>query len=154
MIKQCVAMVAHFEGFSSHPYRCPAGVWTIGYGTTRYPNGIRVRDTDDECTREQAFEWLNHELIKAERIVISSCSVYLNELQRAAIASFVYNLGSGAFRASTLRKRINSMKWDDVPYQLSRWNKAGGKVLRGLSRRRAAEAELWRRGTGDLSNVG
>jgi lysozyme len=67
----------------------------------------------------------------------------LNENQRAAVASFIYNLGRGAFRASTLRKRINAGEFDDIPYQLSRWNKAGGRILRGLVRRRAAEANLW-----------
>jgi len=64
-------------------------------------------------------------------------------MQRAALSSFVYNFGSGAFRASTLRRKINAGDFDDVPYQMSRWNKAGGRVLRGLTRRRAAEVELW-----------
>jgi len=143
MIKRGVDLVTLFEGYSSTPYRCSAGVWTIGFGTTRYPNGKRVTKFDPECTRGKAEAWLHHELVKAERAVIRYCKPYLNDIQRAALASFVYNLGSGAFRASTLRRRINSNDWEDVPYQLSRWNKAGGRVLRGLSRRRAAEAELW-----------
>ena len=146
MIKEGVDLVIGFEGYSSTPYRCAAGVWTIGYGTTRYPDGRRVTGDDPECTKEQAEAWLHHELEKAERTVIRYTSIYLNDLQRAALASFVYNLGSGAFRASTLRRRINSNNWEDVPYQLSRWNKAGGRVLRGLVRRRAAEAELWTNG--------
>lgn len=146
MIKEGVDLVTLFEGYSSIPYRCAAGVWTIGFGTTRYPGGRRVTESDPDCTREQAEQWLHHELEKAERVVIRYCKIYLNDKQRAALASFVYNLGSGAFRASTLRRRINSGDWDDVPYQMSRWNKAGGQVLRGLVRRRAAEAELWNTG--------
>lgn len=146
MIKAGVELVTHFEGYSSTPYRCAAGVWTIGFGTTRYPDGRRVTSDDPDCTREQAEEWLHHALEKAEHVVINYCTLYLNQNQRAALASFVYNLGSGAFRASTLRRRINGGDWDDVPYQISRWNKAGGRVLRGLTRRRAAEVELWNRG--------
>jgi lysozyme len=146
MIKEGVDLVIRFEGYSSTPYRCAAGVWTIGYGTTRYPDGRRVTGDDPECTKQQAEAWLHHELEKAERAVIMYCKPYLNDKQRAALASFVYNLGSGAFKASTLRRRINSGDWDDVPYQLSRWNKAGGRVLRGLVRRRTAEAELWNDG--------
>tara|TARA_R110002126_G_scaffold159137_2_gene306499 strand:+ start:76 stop:528 length:453 start_codon:yes stop_codon:yes gene_type:complete len=143
MIKAGVDLVIRFEGYSSTPYRCATGVWTIGFGTTRYPDGRRVTGYDSECTREQAESWLHHELEKAERAVIRYCKPYLNENQRAPLASFVYNLGSGAFRASTLRRRINTGDWDDVPYQIQRWNKAGGRILRGLTRRRAAEVELW-----------
>lgn len=143
MIKEGVELVVSFEGYSSTPYRCAAGVWTIGYGTTRYPDGRRVTSSDPECTRSEARAWLHHELDKAEYTVIRYCKPYLNPGQRAALASFIYNLGSGAFRASTLRRRINSSDWGDVPHQMSRWNKAGGRVLRGLVRRRAAEINLW-----------
>ncbi len=149
MIKEGVDLVSAFEGYSSTPYLCPAGVWTLGYGTTRYPDGRRVSGSDPNCTERQAERWLHHELEKAERVVICYCKPHLNDMQRAALASFVYNLGSGAFRASTLRRRINSGDWGDVPYQLSRWNKAGGRVLRGLVIRRAAEADLWIRGVND-----
>jgi len=143
MIKEGVDLVIHFEGYSSAPYKCSAGVWTIGYGTTRYPNGVRVRANDTPCTRDQAFSWLDHELTVCESAVIRYTDVYLNDIQRAALASFAYNLGVGAFRASTLRRRINSGDWDDVPYQINRWNKASGRILRGLVRRRKAEADMW-----------
>ena len=146
MIKEGVDLVTLFEGYSSSPYRCAAGVWTIGFGTTRYPDRRRVTKSDPDCTREQAEQWLHHELEKAEQVVIRYCKIYLNKKQRAALASFVYNLGSGAFRASTLRRKINAGDFDDVPYQMSRWNKAGGRVLRGLTSRRAAEVELWKAG--------
>lgn len=153
MIPAGVNLVIAFEGYSSKPYKCAAGVWTIGYGTTRYPNGVRVTGDDPECTQEQAYSWLEHELLQCEKVVIRLCKHYINEEQRAALASFVYNVGSGAFRASTLLKRINTGEWDDVPYQLSRWNKAGGRVLRGLSRRREAEAHLWLTGLAERNSI-
>lgn len=143
MIKEGVDLVTRFEGCSLSAYRCAASVWTIGLGTTRYPRGVRVKGIDPNCTREEAEQWLHYTLERCEHRVINYCKVYLNPYQRAALASFVYNLGSGAFYASTLRRRINSGDWDDVPYQMSRWNKGGGRVLRGLVRRRAAEIELW-----------
>lgn len=143
MNKAGTGLVAGFEGYSDTPYLCPAGVWTIGFGTTRYPGGKRVTGLDIPCSKDQAKGWLNHELERSEHYVINSCPVYLNENQRAALASFVYNLGRGAFRASTLRKRIIAGRFDDVPYQLSRWNKAGGRILQGLVRRRKSEAALW-----------
>jgi lysozyme len=145
MIKDGVDLVMNFEGYSSTPYRCPAGVWTVGYGTTRYPEGHRVRGDDGSCTREQAEGWLLYELQKAECVVVRYIKRYLNANQRAALASFVYNLGSGAFRASTLRRKINTGDWEDVPYQFSRWNKAGGRVMKGLILRRAAEISMWSR---------
>ena len=146
MIKEGVELVAHFEGFRARPYLCAAGVWTIGEGTTRYPTGRRVRGTDPDCTREQARAWLTWALEQSEKAVLRLTTPPLNDKQLAALASFVYNLGSGAFRASTLRRRINSGDFDDVPYQLSRWNKGGGRVLRGLVLRRDAEARLWLEG--------
>lgn len=143
MIQVGVDLVKHFESYSSAPYLCPAGVWTIGWGTTRYPNGRRVTAHDKPCSRKDAEYWLHHELNKAERVVTDYCTAELNEYQRAALISFVYNLGAGAFIASTLRRRLNTGEFDDVPYQLSRWNKAGGRILRGLIRRRKAEIKLW-----------
>lgn len=147
MIKEGIELVKRFEGFYATPYKCPGGVWTIGYGTTLYPSGRRVKENDRACTLEQAEKWLHHELDKCECVVIKYCKPYLNQKQRAALSSFVYNLGKGAFLASTLRRRINNGDFGDVPYQIKRWNKAGGKVLRGLIRRREAEAELWGSGT-------
>ncbi len=152
MIDEGVDLVAAFEGLSTTTYLCPAVVWTIGYGTTRYPNTVRVTEPDPDCTVEQAEHWLEHELASSERVVMAYCSVYLNAFQRAALASFVYNLGSGAFRASTLRKRVNSGDWDDVPTQMRRWVYAGGKKLSGLVRRREAEIALWEVGVECYSN--
>lgn len=138
-----IELAQEFEGLSLVPYYCPANVATTGYGSTYYRDGTRVKITDDPITQGEAYGMLFHEMEVAEMAVIRATKVYLNGNQRAALASFVYNLGAGAFRASTLRRRINSGDFDDVEYQLSRWVNAGGKRLNGLVRRRKAEADLF-----------
>jgi len=150
MIQEAVDLVKHFEGFRAKPYLCPSDVWTIGFGTTWYPSGRRVSRVDPSCTQEQAEVWLRFVLEEAEQSAISLCRVYLSPFQRGALASFIYNVGEGAFRASTLRKRINDMEWEDVPFQFRRWKFAGGRVLGGLVRRREAEIGLWERGLKEL----
>lgn len=142
MINETLTLVKAFEGKSHTAYLCPAMVWTIGYGTTRYPGGIRVKAGDD-CTDKEAERYLTHELEYAMMKVLQLTTVELNQYQLGALTSFVYNLGAGAFRASTLRRRINNQEFNDVPYQMGRWVNAGGRRLAGLVRRRAAEVELW-----------
>lgn len=137
-----LGLVKYFEGYSSKAYKCPGGVWTVGYGTTRYPSGTKVRKTDI-CSQEDAEAYLAHELDYAKARVLSLVEVELTGSQLDALTSFVYNLGAGSFRASTLHRRINESNFDDVPYQFSRWVYAGGRKLRGLVLRRKAEADLW-----------
>ena len=137
-----LTLVKRFEGYSSTAYKCPAGVWTIGYGTTRYLDCTRVHK-GDSFTKLEAKVHLAHEFNRARWQVINLVNVPLTLNQLDALASFVYNLGAGAFRASTLRKRINDLDFDDVPYQFSRWVYAGGRKLKGLVLRRQAEVNLW-----------
>jgi len=137
------ALCLRFEGVYLSPYLCPAGVPTIGVGATRYLDGRPVRLTDPPITREQALRLLR---LQIERDymphVLSLCPGIDTPPRLAAIVDFAYNCGVGALRASTLRRRINDEQWDDVPAQLMRWVFAAGKRLRGLERRRAAEAAL------------
>jgi lysozyme len=137
------ALCLRFEGVYLSPYLCPAGVPTIGVGATRYLDGRPVRLTDPPITREQALRLLR---LQIERDymphVLSLCPGIDTPARLAAIVDFAYNCGVGALRASTLRRRINDEQWDDVPAQLMRWVFAAGKRLRGLERRRAAEAAL------------
>lgn len=126
------------------PYLCPAGVWTIGLGTTRYPNGQPVRATDPPITRERAYEIATYQ-IRAQYLpaAIKACGGKLNTPGRlAAVVDFAYNLGVGALNGSTLRKRILAERWEDVPVELRKWVRAAGRVLPGLVKRRAAEALL------------
>lgn len=132
-----------FEGCYLTPYLCPAGVATIGYGATYYRDGTAVTLRDVPITKEQAKSLLLW-MVETRYLpaVIRLCPEIDTPERLAAIIDFAFNLGSGALKASTLRRRINAGHWADVPSQLFRWNKAGGRVLRGLTNRRAAEAAL------------
>lgn len=134
-------LIKEFEGFRGTAYKCPAGVPTIGYGTTRI-NGQRVR-MGSTATREQAEQYLKADVASFERNVASLVKVPLTGNQFSALVSFMYNVGVGAFANSTLLRILNKGDYSGVPAQLARWNKAGGRVLNGLVRRRDAEAELF-----------
>lgn len=129
-----------FEGLYLKPYLCPAGVPTIGYGTTIYPSGIRVTLRDPEISKEYAVELLMWRLLKVDMPAVLKLCPELKGEPLGAIVDFTYNLGAGNLAASTLRKCINKNDWEGAKIQLMRWNKAGGKVLAGLTKRRAAEA--------------
>lgn len=136
-------LCVRFEGFSAQPYLCSAGVATVGYGATRYIDGRAVRLTDPPVTREQAMTLLRASIERQYMPqVIALCPGIDTPGRLAAITDFAFNCGTGALRSSTLRRRINDGQWDDVPAQLMRWVFAAGKRLRGLERRRAAEAAL------------
>lgn len=145
-----IELIKRFEGFHKvqpdgtvSAYRCAAGVWTIGWGSTK---GVR---SGQKITVEEAEEKLRDDLKTSESAVKQYVSVPLSQGQYDALVSYVFNCGSGNFRSSTLLKRLNVGQYDDVPEQLMRWNKArvNGKltVLRGLTRRRAAEAAIFSR---------
>ena len=97
----------------------------------------------DTITQEQAEEMLVEELNEYEGYINNMVTVELNQNQYDAMVSWVYNLGGGNLKASTLLKVLNQGEFDGVPAQIMRWNKAGGKVLEGLTRRRQAEADLF-----------
>ena len=132
-----LALIKHFEGCELEAYKCPAGVWTIGYGHIK---GVQEGMT---ITEMQAEEMLQSELIEYEGYINDLVEVELNQNQFDAMVSWVYNLGGGNLRASTLLKVLNAGNYAGVPEQMLRWNKAGGKVLEGLTRRRQAEADLF-----------
>lgn len=142
-IATTVALCRRFEGFYPQPYLCPAGVPTIGYGATHYADGRRVKLTDPALSHDAALRLLFLQ-VKREYLpaVLKLCPTIDTPDRLAAIVDFTFNLGAGNLAASTLRKRINAGDWDDVPDQLRRWNRGGGKVLRGLVLRREAEAAL------------
>ena len=137
-------LIKHFEGFRSNPYKCSAGVWTIGYGTTRI-NGRRVRrDWPVSMPEGEAERRLKELILGIDGRLAKYTEVHLKPNERAALISFCYNLGTGAFASSTLRRKINDSAPDDeISYEFNRWVHAGGYRLQGLVRRRAAEAELF-----------
>ena len=141
-----------FEGFSAKPYLCPAGVWTIGYGSTYYANGDKVTKDDPSIDREYAERLLMHELVHTYAPgAIRQCPILLTVAIKDkdwgklnAIVDFCYNLGVGRLQTSTLKRKINQQDWDGAIEQLKLWVRGGGKVLRGLVIRRNAEAALMR----------
>lgn len=137
------ALARRWEGCYLSPYLCPAGVPTIGYGATYYENGERVTLRDAPISKERAERLLAWMITtRYLPVVIRLCPGINTPNRLAAIIDFTLNLGGGSLKVSTLRRRINAGEWHDVPRQLLRWNKAGGRVLRGLTRRRQAEAAL------------
>ena len=130
-----------FEGYFARPYICPAGIATIGWGATRYPDGRRVMLQDPPVTEEEAMSLLLWELEGCSRSVSRLCPALLTDEGRfGAIVDFAFNLGAGRLQASTLRRKINQLAWDEVPGQLLKWVYGGGRKLPGLVRRRQAEA--------------
>jgi lysozyme len=123
-----------FEGLILKPYMCPAGVPTIGYGSTRYANGKLVTLTDPKITKEEA----NHLLLVTLKRDYYSGVVKLSP----NLVDFAYNCGVPRYRSSTLRKCINREDWAGAKIQLMKWTRGGGRVLPGLVRRRQAEALL------------
>lgn len=137
-----VNLIKKFEGFVAKAYKCPAGVWTIGYGHTGpdVTPGLQL-------TTEQVDALLVRDLLRYEAPVNKLVTVELTQNQFDALVSFVYNVGEGNFSKSTLLKHLNNGDKDKAAAQFLVWNKAGGVELPGLVRRRAAERELFLKGT-------
>lgn len=135
-----LALIKQWEGCRLEAYRDVGGVWTIGYGHTRTARpGMRI-------TQEQAESLLVEDLRVFEAAIVQAVRVDLNDNQFAALVSWAFNVGAAAARSSSLIRRLNEGNYDCVPAELARWNKVKGKVVDGLSNRRAAEAGLWARG--------
>lgn len=137
-----IDLITSFEGTRFNAYDDGVGVWTIGTGTTVYPNGVKVKQ-GDTCTPEQAKAYFKHDLAKFEKTVNNSVTVPLTQNQFDALVSLTYNIGSGAFNNSTLLKKLNKGDYQGAADQFLAWNKAGGKVMKGLVRRREAERALF-----------
>lgn len=132
-----VNLIKSCEGFRNEAYLCPAKVWTIGYGTTRNVQpGMTI-------TESQGQELLQDDLVVFEKAINEQVKVPLTQNQFDALVCFVYNVGQGNFKSSTLLKKLNAGEYSAVPEELQKWTKGGGKVLPGLVKRRQAEAELW-----------
>ncbi|UYL86103.1 lysozyme [Acinetobacter phage vB_AbaM_BP10] len=137
-----INLISTFEGTRLTAYDDGVGVWTIGIGTTIYPNGTKVKK-GDTCTSEQAKTYFKHDLVKFENVVNESVKVPLSQNQFDALVSLTYNIGSGAFKNSTLLKLLNNGDYQGAADQFPAWKKAGGRVLEGLVKRRAAERDLF-----------
>ena len=147
-------IIAEFEGYRAQPYKCPAGVWTIGYGTTYYPDGRLVNPTDPSISKQRAMELLKNHIDNAvvpvlER-TISTWGV-MTANQKAAITSFAYNLGShfyGNPGFNTITRALSKKEnFSQVPAALLLYVNPGSSFEAGLRRRRQAEGELWTKTT-------
>lgn len=137
-------LIKEFEGFSSTPYLCPAGIATIGYGSTYYEDGTLVTMEDEPITEERATELLQYTTDKIFGSFVNKVvKIEINQNQFDALVSFAYNLGNQSLKESTLLRHLNDGNYEDAANQFTRWVRAGGKTLAGLVRRRNAERELF-----------
>jgi len=148
-LQLAVELCRRFEGYRASPYLCPAGIPTIGYGSTYYPGGRKVAMSDPAIDEPTARRMLVDELLHTYAPgVIRQCPVLLTlaasgDLGKInAIVDFAYNLGVGRLQTSTLKRKINAQDWEGAKEQLMLWTRGGGRVLPGLVKRRSAEAAL------------
>lgn len=153
-------MIERWEGWHRQlpdgraaPYKCPAGVWTIGFGATYWLDGRKIKPDDDPITKEVGRQLLLRQLQSYAMAVDTYVKVPLHPDMRAALISFAYNVGTGALKSSTLLKRVNAKRWSDCTYEFCKWRNGGGRVLTGLLRRRQDEAALFMRGVAKLGVV-
>ena len=132
-----LSLIKKFEGCRLEAYYCSGGVLTIGYGHT---GGVKETDT---ITQEEADKLLKGDVLKFEKYVSDNVKVDLDQSQFDALVAWTFNLGVGNLRESTMLKKLNNEDYKSVPSEMKRWNKAGGKTLDGLIRRRKAESLLF-----------
>ena len=135
---QGLALIKEYEGLKLKAYYCPAGVLTIGYGST----GPHVKE-GMVISEKEADELLQKDLERFEQGVHDLVQIPITENQFSALVSFAFNVGLGNLRRSTLLRKLNTRDYEGASKEFERWNKAGGVVLMGLVRRRAAEKELF-----------
>ena len=142
---QCYKLVTHYEGFYPTRYICPAGVPTIGIG-----HAIRKIEEPKYATvslsKDEALDLLKVDLYEAEASVSRLIRVTLEDYQFDALVSFVFNLGGGALQRSTLRSRLNRLEYLAAAEEFPKWCYGGGRILRGLQRRRKSEQYLFLHG--------
>jgi lysozyme len=137
-------LITKHEGLKLKPYLCPAKIPTIGYGNTYYPDGKRVTLLDKDINKQQAFDIFKEIANRFAKRVDTLVTSNINQNQFNALVSFAYNVGTGNFSSSTLLKKVNRNPDDlTIKDEFLKWNKAGGKVLNGLTNRRNEEADLY-----------
>lgn len=138
-----IGLIKEFEGFEAKAYKCPAGVWTIGYGTTAAAGVGIVPEAGMVIGKTEAEVYLHAALDKFSNQIASAIKAPINENEFGAFVSLAYNIGAGAFKKSSALRHFNAGDKDKAADALMLWNKAGGKVLAGLVRRRTAERTLF-----------
>jgi len=141
--QNCINLIREFEGFSPKAYLCPAGVPTIGYGSTRYENGMYVTLNDDDIDETRATQIMMATLQNYADDVERYVCITINQNEFDALVDFAYNCGSKNLLNSTLLTLLNQGDFIGASKQFARWNKANGQVLQGLVNRREAERVLF-----------
>ena len=137
-------LITKFEGLRLKPYLDSVKIPTIGYGNTYYSDGKKVTLLDKEITKQEAFDMFKEIANRFAKRVDELVTSNINQNQFNALVSFAYNVGTGNFSSSTLLKKVNRNPNDlTIKDEFLRWNKAGGKVLNGLTNRRNEEADLY-----------
>ena len=141
--KEAIDIIKHFEGYSSAVYADPIGIPTIGYGSIWDKEGKRLTMDHRPITEPEAEYLLVRELRHVEKAITILITVPLNSNQFSAIGSLTFNIGSSRLKSSTLRSKINRGDYDGASAEFPKWRRAGGRILKGLVRRRIAERELF-----------
>lgn len=138
------ALITKWEGLKLTPYLCSAGVPTIGYGSTRYANGTKVKLTDKSITKGEAFTLFCDTIKTYEKAVFTLAPDEINQNQFNALVSFCYNLGVNALKNSTLLKKVNANLNDPkIADEFRKWVNVGGKKVEGLVNRREDEVKMY-----------
>ncbi|HEY8606640.1 MAG TPA: lysozyme [Noviherbaspirillum sp.] len=144
-VQVTAALCRRFEGLVLHPYLCAAGVPSIGYGATYYLDGRPVTLKDPPISKQTAEVMLLHMVRYIYLPAVLKLCPHVDSPERlAALIDFAFNLGTGRLKSSTLRKRVNAGDWDAAGVEIMKWVRGGGRVLKGLVRRREAERALMR----------
>lgn len=142
--KKGLDLIAEFEGLRLKPYLCSANVPTIGYGSTFYENGTKVKLIDAPITKQRAEQLLQHTADKFAEKVAKLITKPITQNQFNALVSFAFNVGITALQNSTLLRLVNNNPNDaNIAKQFLRWNKAGGREVQGLTNRRIKESALY-----------
>ena len=139
--KDGLEIIKHFEGVRLHLYKDSGGLWTIAVGHLCSPS--EVEKYKNGITMEEATYLLEHDLKTAEDYIVKSVFVPLTQNQYDALVSFIFNVGTGAFWGSTLRKRLNKKDYKGTSSEFLRWNKVNRKPVAGLTRRRKVESSVF-----------
>lgn len=139
----CINIIKECEGFRSKPYKCPAGVATIGYGSTRYLDGKPVKMTDAPITEAQAADLMKLSLREYEAAVLRYVKAPINQNQFDALVDFAYNVGAQNLRSSTLLRLLNLGQYSAAASEFGKWAYAAGKKMDGLVKRRKLEQNLF-----------
>lgn len=137
-----IALIKHFEGCRLTAYKCPAGIWTIGYGHTGYVSGKKIKE-GMTITQQGADTLLSQDISLFVKAVNASLTGTITQNQFDALVSFAYNIGINAFKISTLLKLVNQKKFNLIHDEFLKWDKVNKKSCEGLKNRRIKESELF-----------